>query len=811
MLKNYLKTAWRTLVKNKLFSFINIFSVTIGLCTGMLVFTFVKDELSYDRFWKRADDIYRVLYQQKMGEGNLMLSSSSPLGLGPELRNRFPELEDFAQATPSELNLKLTANNAEGIKIKTLRGDTSLPRIFDFTLVAGSLQLVGEQNNLIITESLKNSVFKDKDPVGLTVYNMPTWESKATPYHIIAVVKDIPSNTHLRAAAIELERPRREALNKEGGGTYTQVYFLLKPKTNVAVFQEKINKWYAAFIDNHSRTGNSILLQPLKDIYLHSDFDAALETKGSYRNVYIIACVGILVLIIGCINFVNLTTARLFKRYKETGIRKILGAERKQVLYGFLIEAGLFFSFSALLALVLFFLLLPALESFIGHPLQATLFSDPFFLLPFLITIILLSFFTGIYPAWVLSGFKPADNLRGRISGLFSAAPARVRQVLVFIQFVIAISVLTALIIASRQMHYINTKDIGYQKDNLLYIGLHSWEGKAPVLKNELLKINGVQQVSFAGWYPETGSTTMSSTIDNPLKKEEKIKISQIVADFDFIKTLDLQLQSGRELSAAYGTDAYNQDSIMRMNKEDYMAYIKSHAVMVTAGTAKQLNIRHMNEPIPGFGFVPVGVLKDFYRESLFQPLSPTVIFADNQIDYSNLFIRVSPGRGKELVRQIHSAWQKVYPSRLFDVQWVNDVLAKQYTVQYKQQTLFMLFSIVMLCVAAMGVFGLIVHATQQREKEIGIRKVLGASVTGIVQLLTKNMLLLVVLALLTAIPLSGWAMQEWLQVFAYRINIQWWMFALAGFIAVLVALLAISIQAVKAASINPVQSLRSE
>lgn len=811
MFKNYFKTAWRTFTKNKLFSSINVISLTIGLCACMLVLVFVTNELSYDRFWKRSDDIYRVLYQRKMAEGSYMLSASSPLGLGGELKSRFPELEGSAQAAPSELNLKIDEKSTEGIKIKTIRGDSSLTGIFNFTVLSGSLQLVSNENNLIITESLRNKFFKNENPVGQTVYNLPTWENKPKAYHIIAIIKDIPQNTHLRAEAIELERPRKEGLDKQGTGTYSQVYFLLKPKTSPKLFEQKINKWYAGYMDAKAKAGKSIILQPLKSVYLHSDFNEVQEVKGNYRNIFIIGCIGILLLLIGCINFINLTTARSFKRLKETGIRKILGSGRMQLIYGFLIESGMFFFISAVLALLLFSIALPWLESFIGHPLDTMLFSDGSFVMYFLATIILLSILTGLYPAWVLSGFRPVDNLRGRFSKLFSVTPVKVRQALVFVQFIITISILVALIITNRQMNYINKKDIGYQKDNLLYIGLHSWEGKGKVLKNELLKINGVSSVSFAGWYPESGSTTMTSMLDNPLNKEEKLQLNEIVADFDFAKTIGLQIQEGRLLQPDYGTDRYDQDSVMKMKKEEYIAYKNNQSVLVTASTAKQLGVNQINATIQGVGYKPVGILKDFHRESLFQTLSPTMILADDDINYSNLFIRINPENGQGIIQKIHSAWQKVYPSRLFDVQWVSDMLAKQYEVEYKQQTLFMLFSILMLCVAAMGIFGLIVHATQQREKEIGIRKVLGSSVKEIVQLLTKDMMMLVVLALVVAVPLSWWAMNQWLQVFAYRISIQWWMFALGGATAILIALLTISVQAIKAAMANPVESLRSE
>ncbi|MFT4154178.1 FtsX-like permease family protein [Parafilimonas sp.] len=808
---HFVKTAWRTFTGNKLFSSINLLSLTIGLCACMLVLSFVMDELSYDRFWKRSDDIYRVLYQRKMAESSYMLSASSPAGLGEALKTRFPELESFAMAAPSELDLNTNENNTDGIKIKTIRGDSSLTGIFDFNFIAGNAQLVSEKNNLIITESLRNKLFKGKDPVGQAIYNMPTWEEQPKAYHIIAVIKDIPSNTHFHAEAIELERARKEELDKNGNGNYTQFYFLLKPHVNPKLFEAKINKWYAGYMETKAAAYRSIQLQPLKDVYLHSDFDTEPGVKGSYRNVYIIGCTGILLLLIGCINFINLTTARAFKRLKETGIRKILGADRKQLVCGFLVESGMYFFIATALALLLFSVTLPRLELFIGHQLETTLFSDSHFLLLCLAVIIVLSILTGLYPAWVLSGFRPVNNLRGRFSKLFSAGPASVRMALVFVQFVITISVLAALIITNRQMNYINKKDIGYQKDNLLYIGLHTWEGKAKVLKNELLKIKGVNSVSFAGWYPESGVTTMYSMLDNPLNKEEKVQLSEIVADFDFPKTIGLQVQAGRLLQPGYGTDHYDQDSAMKMDKDAYIAYKNNLPVLVTASTARQLGVKRLDATIKDIGFKPVGILKDFHRESLFQPLSPTMIFADDNIDYSNLFIRINPEANPGIVQDIHNAWKKVYPARLFDVQWVTDMLAKQYEVQYKQQMLFMLFSILMLCVAAMGVFGLIVHATQQREKEIGIRKVLGSSVTGIVRLLTKDMVLLVVLALAVAVPLSWWAMNQWLQAFAYRISIQWWMFALAGLTAILIALLTVSVQAIKAAMANPVKALRSE
>ena len=810
MLKNYFKTAWRTITKNRIYSIINILGLTIGLWACMIVGTVVIDDLSYDRQWSKGNDLYRIITINKMGEGLYDRFASSFAGLGPTLKNDYPEVKAAAELSVLKQRLKLDENDPNGIEVTALRADTSFWQMLDVKVLKGNPRTYVEgTTNLIVSESFQKQYYPNENPVGKIIHDVPTYSDKSKEFLITGVMKDLPSNTVLRSQVIVLRKPRSEELYKNQFGSLTQNYILMKPGTDIKAFTEKVNRWYGGFVE--VKDPYQYQFQPMKDIYLHSEFANSQEVKGSFKNIYILSGVALLLLIIACVNFINLTTARAVHRLRETGVRKILGAGRKQLVLQFLTESFLFFLIATAIATLLYQLSLHPVESFLEHSLSQTFVSKlTLFSIAYGI-ILLISLLIGFYPAWLLSGFKPALTLKGKIiTGKFSGQNV-VRKGLVVVQFSISIIVLVALIIVWQQVSYMENKDIGFNKTNLLSIAAVTWDNKGGSFKNELLNQQGVKNASITSWTPTQGAGFMSKEIDNPGQPGNKIKVWYINGDLDLAETLGLRLKKGRLFDKKFSTDAMSQDSLMEMDSANYVMAAGKQSALITSYTAKVLHINTLNETISNIRTKPVGIIADFNNESLKDAIQPTIIIADRSPQYGGMLVRIKPGYDEQVTASINKLWRQFYPNKLLELKWVDDMLAQQYKAENKLQQLFGFFSGLSMLLAALGVFGLIVQATEQRVKEIGIRKVLGASVQSIVRLFSIDFLKLILISIVIASPIAWWLMDKWLMDFAYRIPISLWVFVIAGSIAVLIALITISSQAIKAAVVNPVESLRTE
>ncbi len=809
MLKNYFKTAIIHLQRNRIFSFINILGLTIGLAACLLVATVVMDDLSYDRQWSNTENIYRINTINKMGEGIYDRMNMSLAGLHSELKN-YPEVQTSSMFTTSKERLRLSGKQPDGVEVNTLMTDTSVWKFLDLEVLEGNpKKFVSGTTNLLISESFKSKFFPNENPVGKTIYSLPSFSDKPSPIIITGVIKDIPSNSIFRSDVVEISTPWNETLNKQQYGTFIQNFVLLKPGVNAAPFIKKFNKWYAGFVT--AKNPYQFELQPLKDVYLHSDFAEGQAVKGSYRNIFILSAVALLLLIIACVNFVNLSTARAIQRLKETGVRKILGAGRKQIVQMFLTESVLYFSIAAVLATGIYWWSLPPVEIFLGHHLEITFVSRLYLFIIAYATILLFSFLIGFYPAWILSGFGPATALKGKIfSGKYSIQTV-VRKSLVVFQFSISILILIALIIVWQQLNYMKNKDIGFEKNNLLSIGFTSWNGHGEALKNHLLSNPGIESASITSWIPSHGAGYMSREINDPNRQDTKIKIWYIDGDIDLAKTLGFRLHSGRLLNKSFSFDAVNLDSVMHLDSVQYANTESRQSSIITAYTAKVLHVSKLNIPIKEALTTPVGIIDNINNESLKKPMEPAIIIADKNPGVGGMLVRIKPGNEKQDLAFINETWRQFFPGKALDIQWVDDMLNNQYKAESKLQQLFIFFSSLSMLLAALVIFGLMVLATAQRVKEIGVRKVLGASVNSIVRLFSIDFFRLVVLAFLIASAVAWWLMNKWLQGFAYRIEISWGVFLVAGLTAIVTALVTVSFQAIKAAAANPVESLRKE
>ena len=810
MFKNYFKTAWRTITKNKIYSLINIVGLTIGLCACMLVATVVMDDLSYDKQWSRGNDLYRIVSVNKMGEGLNDRFASSFTGVGNALKNDFPEVQTVAELRISDdEQFRLSPQDETGFKAVVLMADTSVWQMLDFKILSGTPRhYVDGVSNLMITESFRNKYFPSQDPVGKTIYDVPIFSDQPKKYLITGLIQDLPSNTVLRSEVVELKKPRNEEVNPKQFGSFSQNYILLKPGTDITKFTAKVNHWYSNFVE--VKNPYQFEFQPVKDMYLHSEFAETLSVKGDHKNIFILSGVAILLLLIACFNFINLTTARTIYRMKEPGLRQILRAGQRRIVAQFLVESALFFAIATILSACIYQLAIPGVELYLGHLLSVKLFSSLALTGIVGLTIALLSVLIGLYPAILVSGFKPAMAIKGNVFAGGTWGQNSVRKSLVVVQFAISIIVLVALIIVQQQVSFLNNKDLGFNKEHLLYTQYINFNQKGKSLKSEMLRQSGVESVSLTPWTPGSKGY-MTRDVELPGNPDKKVKVWYLTGDVDMAKTMGLQLSEGRMLNNQHGFDAMNDDDLQSMDSAQYARTGILQSSLVTDYTAKILGIQQLNTPSQEIKNTPVGIIKDFVPESLKNELSPTVILAEKDVTYGGMLVRAQPGKENEVAKAANTLLRKFYPEKSLDIKWVDEMLAEQYKSEEKLEQLFTFFSSLSMFLAALGIFGLIVQTTAQRTKEIGIRKVLGASIQSIVGLFSIDFLKLILIAIVIASPIAWWLMDKWLLDFAYRIPISIWVFVTAGGIAILIALITISSQAIKAAVANPVESLRTE
>ncbi|MBS1502040.1 MAG: ABC transporter permease [Bacteroidetes bacterium] len=810
MIKNYFRIAFRNLQRNKMYSLINITGLTVGLTACLLVATVVLDDLSYDHQWGKADRIYRIISIDQNNKNAIQQFPQSFTGLGPTLKKNYPEVEDYCRMNVAKQRFKM-GNNKDGVQIQAISAEPSVWKFWDFDVIEGNPHtFVKGYSNMVITEKIKKEYFPNSDPIGKVITSLPEF-GKPVNYLITGVIKNIPANTTLSADLLTIGqmRPDDDIIHPEGYGTFAEQYLLLKPGASAKMLVSKANKWFANYITN-KELHYSFRFQPMKDIYLRSaDLSGNSDNRGDIKNVYIFSGVAVFLLLIACINFVNLTTARALKRVREAGIRKVLGANRRELIVQFLLESLLFFCISFAAGIFLYAVFLKPVETYLGHPLTITLQSNIVLFITTCGIMLIVSVLTGIYPALLVSAQNPVSTLKGKISEHIGSN--FLRRGLVVAQFTISVAILTVTVIVQKQLHFMDNKDLGYDKNNLLHLSNMSWNGKGEAFKHDVLTIPGVESASLATWYPESGGGGyMTINADDPAQKGNKLKIWYINADFDFVKTMRFHLLKGRLLDPKYSSDAINSDSLMALGGLKLDEARIHQPMLITDFTAKTFAINRLGVQAKPTG-TPVGIINDFNNESLKVNMEPVFIGVKKNISYGSLLIRIQPGTEKRVLAQLYQTWQRFFPDKVFQYGWTDEELAHQYEAEHKLQQLFTTFSFLILGLAALGLFGLTTFIAEIRIKEIGIRKVLGASVSVISITLSKDFIKLVVIAILVASPVAWYFANKWLQSYAYKIRLSWWLFALSGLGAVLIAILTISYQTIKAATANPVKSLRSE
>jgi putative ABC transport system permease protein len=810
MLRNYLLVARRHMLRHKGFTFINVFGLTVGLTACLLITLYVLDELSYDRYAARADRIYRIVSKGRLG-GNDLQHPFVGAPAGPALVSDYPFIESYTRLK-AQGGFAVSHGSKKFREEKVVFTDPNFFDVFSIRVLKGDPKnALRDPRSIVITEAIAQKYFGTKDPLGKTLML-----GENNPYRVAGVCQDVPDNTHFHYqlfAPLVLD-PANAAVNKWlGEGVHT--YLVLKegygPDDFAAKNPEIIRKYVAAevqyflgtslekFLQNGNRIG--YFLQPVTSIHLHSDLQNELEANGDIKYVYLFSVIALFILGLACINFMNLSTAGSSGRAREVGVRKVLGSAKGQLVRQFLTESLLVTGISALLALGLAWLLLPAFNDLAGKELDFAFSGKEWFLAAFIGVCLIVGLLAGSYPAFFLSSFKPVGVLKGNLS--LGAKGGWLRSTLVVIQFTVSITLLIGTAIVYAQLHYIQTKRVGFDKEQILVLhDTHTLGGKAEALKNELLSLPQVSRASFAGFMPAGSSNTGITGLQPETAPAETYRTETRWIDEDYLPTMGIRLTAGRNFSESFGTDT----AAVLLN-EAAVRQFGWHRLGVTA-IGKRLASVGNGTPGSKRIYTVIGVVKDFHFESMRHRMSPLVIMYGKQSYQVALRVQTEDLPG--LLNAVERMW-KAYSDYPFAYSFLNDRFNKLYDTERRTGQVFGVGAAIAVIIACLGLFGLVMFSVLKRTKEIGIRKVLGASVTSVVVLLSRDFLRLILLANAVAWPLAAWGMEQWLEDFAYKAPVSWWLFGMAGLAALGVALLTVSFQALKAALANPVDSLKSE
>ena len=812
MIKNYFKIAWRNLLKNKIFSLINIAGLASGLACFILIALYVVDEMSYDKYNEKASRIYRVNSDIVFG-GNKMHMAVTADPMGAALKKDYPQVEEYVRFYASSGAKLIKKGNIFINEPNVAHADSTLFDVFTLPAISGDTKnALNEPNTVVITESTAKKYFDVADAVGKTI---ETNDNNSTLYKVTAVIKDIPQHSHFNYDFIF----SMDNVNYDWG-QYTShnfhTYLLLKKGTDYRVFEKNfsqyIDKYVIPFVQQYmkinsvaemEKAGNKLQysLMPLTDIHLRSDRVAELSVNGSRQYVYIFSAVALFVLLLACVNFMNLSTARSAGRAKEVGIRKVLGTEKKSLITQFLTESILMAVISLLIAIGIVWAGLSYFNNLSGKNFAITDLLKPDYIVFLLLLPLAVGFMAGIYPAFYLSSFKPVSVLKGKINAGFTKN--NLRNVLVVFQFATSIMLIVCTIIVYRQLNFIQTKKLGFNKDQVLVVNNTYALGKnATAFKNEITKLAGVNSATFAGFLPVSNSSRSNNSYskETVMDAENSLSTQVWVIDYDYVKTLGMEMLSGRNFSKQYGSDS--SAIIINETAARFLGYDNP--------IGKKLYTNFDGSPTTNLvAFTIIGVVKNFHYESLKQTVAPLLFRLGDRTGATAFKISTSNVQG--LVKNIEDKWKTMASGMSFSYQFLDESFNIIYRQEQRTAKLGLTFAVIAILIACLGLFGLATYIAEQRIKEIGVRKVLGATVSNITSMLSKDFLKLVLLSAIIAFPVAWWAMHKWLQDFAFRVNISWWVFVLSGVIALLIALLTVSSQAIKAALSNPVKSLRSE
>lgn len=806
MIKNYLKTAFRSLKKNRAFTAINILGLALGFTALLLIVFYVADELSYDRYNVNADRIYRVNEDLKLGGNRVHYAVCMP-PLAQVLKNDFPDVENTVRLKRGG-GMHVKKGNENILEYNMIFADPSLFDIFTLPMLYGNKETaLKDPNTVVITESTAKKYFGRTNVIGESLIT-----DGKQPLKVTGVIKDIPAQSHFTADFILSMSSFPDSRSNEWLRSDYNTYVLMRKgadyKKLEAQFPQLLRKYSGQQMqdelkmnyDQFEKSGSFFRMNmiPLTDIHLHSNQTDELGANTTVEYVYIFSVIAAFILLIACVNFMNLSTARSANRAREVGVRKVLGSARKYLIAQFLSESVMVALAAMLIGIIAAAMLLPAFNhladkniSITGHTLV--------WLIPAAAGLVLVAgFLAGLYPAFFLSGFQPINVLKGKIATGFKGSG--LRSFLVVLQFSISIFLIAGTLVVYNQLHYIQSRDLGFDRNQVLIVhnafelGSHS-----KTFKQKIKQLSGVQDATLTGFLPVQSNRSTGIFYKGTVADPKSSIFPQIWAvDEDYVNTLGMKIIAGRNFSSKMASD--------------------SNALVINETAAKLLGFTDpVNKVIytsPGGNggkFMPmtiIGVVKDFNFNSLRQNIDPVVM--ELRDDTGDLSIKVQTASLTALINKIEDDWKGLSQAP-FQYSFMDQDFDALYRAEQRTGTIAMLLTSLAVVIACLGLFGLAAYAAEQRAKEIGIRKVLGASVNNIVTMLSKDFIKLVFIAILISSPIAWYLMHKWLQDFAYRVNFEWWTLAIAGGTAVLIAFVTISFQSIKAAVANPVDSLRSE
>lgn len=805
MWKNHLKIAWRNLKKSKLYTAINIFGLSSGLLAFLFILLYVQDELSYDKYSSHADQLYRIDFYGRLGDQEIS-SAQNAAPLAPLLQEVYPEVEAFMRfRNKGSYLVKYQNRHHKEDRISFV--DSTFFTLFDIPLIKGQAEeALKAPNTAVITEAMARKYFGIADPIGkqLILDNKDSFE-------VTGVMEDIPHNTHFDYDFLLSMSTLNESRNQQWGNFNFNVYVLLQEGTAIESFEGKIQE---VLVDNFGKevekyvgvtweeflgAGNygEYALLPVHQIHLHSDLENELEANSDIAYVWIFSIIGLFILFIACINFMNLSTASASTRAKEVGVRKVVGAARSSLIQQFLSESLLISILSGIIALAGIWLLLPYFNELAGKNLPSLLIKNIGFISLAALVSIVVGILAGSYPAFFLSAYRPIKALKGHLER--GQSKSLLRSGLIVFQFLITTSLIIGALVVYRQLDYVQNKKLGYDKEQVLILNdAYALGDNVQAFKERLLQNPVVEHASVSGFLPVPSWRNSTSYFKgNSASQENTILLNNWFVDHDYFQTFDMEVTEGRAFSRDFPSDSLgvviNEKAMELWQGEDPVG--------------KVITEYDANDQLVSYKII--GVVKNFHYESLRSRIQPLALFLGKSNGAISMRLQTDDIPG--FINFLQKGWDEMAPGQPFAYNFLDDRFDQMYRAEQRVGRIISSFTILAIFIACIGLFGLATFAAQQRTKEIGIRKVLGASLSGLVGLLTKDFLVLVLISLTIAIPIAWLGMNKWLQNFAYSTKLDWWIFAIAGLSALLIAFLTVSFQSIRAALANPVKSLRSE
>ena len=805
MIKNYFKIAIRTLQKYKGYAAINIFGLAIGLASAILIMLYVQDELSYDKHHKNLEQIYRITSHGRF-QSDDMNQAVTGNPVGPAMKSEFPAVKEFVRLQALDKS-EFRIGEKKFIEKEVLFADSSIFDVFTIPLLKGNKdKALASPNKVVVTQSTASRYFGDEDPIGKTI----TWHDRDKELEVTGVVADCPETSHFQYELLVSYVSSRQASNPIWLSNLVHTYLVLQegmaPKEIESQFPKLIKKYigpeverfFGSSLEEFNESGNNwgYKLQPLEDIYLHSGLDMEIGETGNMNDVYFFSIIAIFLIFIAVINFMNLSTAKSANRAKEVGVRKVTGSFRKQLIFQFLTEAFVITFMALVIATVFVELSLPAFNNFTNKNLAIQYLQEPGFLLFLLSLGVFVGLLAGSYPAFYLSGYKPVAVLKGKLGS--GSKNSRLRSTLVTFQFIITIVLFISTFIVNRQMEFIKNKDLGFQKDHVMVVNqVNALRANTDAFEQELLKNSHVKRVSYSRGVPgEIGGKT--AFYPEGVSSKESIILNFTYTDDHFDETYSIEMEEGRYFSEDYSSDSLgvviNKAAQRKLGYESPLG----KRLYLIQGDGNNIEFRVL------------GVMKNFNYESLHHNIEPLVVYYMNN-RFSKMSVKISPDNVNETVDFVKSKWGEFVQATPFNYSFLENDWEAKYRKEQRVGMIFKSFSILAILIACLGLLGLASFMAEQRMKEIGVRKVFGASIASIIRLLSREIVVLIIISTLVSWPIAYYLMNNWLNDFAFRVDLNLLVFIFSSLLAFLVAFFIVGYRAYKTAVTNPANSLRDE